>query len=80
MAYQQLVSEKLVAESFRQELKAVKRQRNREAVANLWKFVFTSAVIIGVGYAVATMPTWMPEVTGFLQHYGVIPTPMPEAI
>ena len=80
MAYQQLHTEKYWQESVNQEIKLLRVQKNREARQALRNFLAAIAVTILVGYALQTMPTWLPSVVSSLEYYGVIPTQFPEDV
>ena len=77
MPYHELSSEKYWQESVKQEIKQLRHQKNRETLQSFRNLLFAGIVAVGVGYAVHTMPLWIPSVFGFLEYYGVIPTYIP---
>ncbi len=69
-----LETQKYWHQALKQELKEYRHQRSRNAIEAFKMFLFAGVVIIGAGYAIATMPTWLPAIIEFLEYYGVIPS------
>ena len=66
MSYHQLSTTKYWKESAKAEIRAYRKQKNREAVQSFFTFLFVVAVVIGVAFALKTMPTWLPVVENFV--------------
>ena len=69
--YQQLSTTKYYHDSVRQEIKQIRRQKNRDAIRAFGQFIFVLVVFAGTFYAVQQLPNWMPVVTAFLEDRGV---------
>ena len=80
MGYQQLDTEKYWQESVNHEMKLLRLEKNREAFQALRNFLAAVVVTVFVGYAIQTLPTWLPAVVSFLEYYGVIPTQFPDDV
>ncbi len=72
--YQALQTQKYWQQALNQELKEHRRQRSREAIEAFKMFAFAIVFIVGVGYAIQTMPSWLPATIEFMEYYGVIPS------
>lgn len=72
--YRQLSSEKYYHESVIQEIKEIRRQKNRDAVRAFMQFLFAAGVIVFSGYAINQMPQWLPTVSAFMEQYGITET------
>ena len=66
MTYEELSTEKYWNQSVKQELKAYRARKNRDAIRCLFQFVFAAGMILFVMFAVETMPTWLPIVTEYV--------------
>lgn len=69
-----LETQKYWYQALKKELNESRQQKKREAVETFKMFLFAGVVIIGAGYAIATMPNWLPATIEFLEYYGVIPS------
>ena len=69
--YQQLSSEKYYYDSVRQELKEIRRQKNRDAVQAFTQFLFVLVVFFFTVTAVQQMPVWLPAVTAYMEQQGI---------
>ena len=72
--YHGLETQKYWRQALEKELKETRLQKRREAAETFKMFLFAALVIVGVGYAIQTMPTWLPATIEFLEYYGVIPS------
>ena len=66
LTYEKLSTEKYWNDSVKQELKAYRNLKNRDAMRSLFQFVFAACMILGVFFAVETMPIWLPQVTDYV--------------
>lgn len=66
-----LESEKYWHESLKEQKKEYHRLRNRQAVGAFGFYLFGIAVIYGTKHAVQQMPTWVPQVTAFVESTGL---------
>ncbi len=66
LQYQELTTEKYVKESLDQQIKELRRLRNRKALQDFLTFLFGLGAIAAAVYAVQEMPTWLPIVKGLL--------------
>ena len=71
MAYQKLGTEKYYYASLGEEVKAYRKQRNKDAVNAFKQFLFVLVVMAFTFVAVQLMPQWLPVVTTFMEQYGV---------
>ncbi len=74
MSSQQLVTAKYWNALIKQEQGEIRRERNRQAVRSFGRLAFTIAVMIGVFFAIQTMPQWLPQAVDFLDSFGWMPT------
>lgn len=72
--YHGLETQKYWHQALRAEQKETRLQKRREALETVKMFLFAGVVIVGVGYAIQTMPTWLPASIEFMEYYGVIPS------
>jgi len=72
--YHELSTTKYYREAVNQEIKQIRRQKNRDAVRAFGQFLFALAVFGGTFYAVQQMPQWLPVVTAYLDQQGVMET------
>ncbi len=72
--YQPLSSEKYYHDTVRQEIKELRREKNRQAVQAFGQFLFVLVVFLLTVTAVHQMPMWLPMVTEFLDQYGITET------
>ncbi len=63
--YEKLSTEEYWNQSVKQELKAYRDQKNRDAIRSLFQFIFAAGMILFVMFAVETMPTWLPVATEY---------------
>ena len=68
LTYETLSTEQYWNKSVKQELKAYRRMKNRDAIRSLFQFVFAAAMILFVFFAVETMPIWIPVVTDYVTN------------
>jgi len=66
LTYEKLSSEKYWNQSVKNELKAYRRQKNKDAIRSLFQFLFAAGMILFVFFAVETMPIWLPAVTEYV--------------
>ena len=69
--YQSLSSEKYYRQVVLQEIRDIRRQKNREAVSGFAQFLFVLGVFSTTVYAYQTMPQWLPTLTACLDQYGI---------
>ena len=72
--YQQLSSQKYYHAAVRQEIKELRREKNRQAVRAFGQFLFALVVFLFTVSAVHQMPVWLPMVTEFLEQNGITET------
>ncbi len=72
--YQPLTSEKYYHDSLRQEFKARRREKNRQAAQAFGQFLFVLVVFLFTVTAVQQMPAWLPEVTAWMDQNGITAT------
>lgn len=65
LTYEKLSTEEYWNQSVKQELKAYRAQKNRDAIRSLFQFIFAAGMILFVMFAVETMPTWLPVATEY---------------
>ena len=65
LTYEKLSTEEYWNQSVKQELKAYRAQRNRDAIRCLFQFIFAAGMILFVMFAVETMPIWLPVATEY---------------
>jgi len=68
LTYESLSTEKYWNKSVKQELKAYRKMKNRDAIRNLFLFLFVAGMMLVVLFAVETMPMWLPPVTDFVTN------------
>ena len=68
LTYEKLSTEKYWNQSVKQELKAYRKLKNRDAIRSLFQFVFAAAMILVVLFAVETMPLWLPTATDYVTN------------
>lgn len=71
MTYHELSTQKFYHDSLKQEIKAVRRQKNKEAVQAFMQFLFFTVVMMLTTVAVHQMPNWLPTVTAYMDQYGI---------
>lgn len=69
--YQQLSTTKYYYQSVKDEVKQIRRQKNRDAVRSFFQFLFFLAVAFGTWYAIHQMPNWLPVVQSFMDEKGI---------
>ena len=65
LTYEKLSTEEYWNQSVKQELKAYRDQKNRDAIRCLFQFIFAAGMILFVMFAVESMPTWLPVATEY---------------
>jgi hypothetical protein len=65
MSSQQLITAKYWHAVLQQEQAEILRERNRQALRSFGLSLFTVAVMIGVFFAIQTMPQWLPHAIDF---------------
>ncbi len=69
--YQRLSSEKYYYDTVLEEVKGIRRQKNRDALRAFAQFLFALGMIFFTLFAIEQMPNWMPTVTAYMDQYGV---------
>ena len=72
--YQSLSTEKYYHDSVRQEIKELRREKNRQAVQSFVHFLFALVVFMLTVTAIQQMPVWLPVVTQFMEQNGITET------
>ncbi|MFK7769496.1 MAG: hypothetical protein AB8B55_19940 [Mariniblastus sp.] len=71
MTHQELGTTKYYLSSLTEEMKELRKQRNKEAVQNFKLFIFVMVVVCFTVTAIKMMPQWLPIVSNIMDQYGV---------
>ena len=71
MNYQKLSTEKYWESNVRNEMKDLRREQNKRAIQSFIQFLFVLAVAFACWGALHTMPSWIPQVTEFMDANGI---------